>query len=547
MYRIDVLKNLRPFAYGVNRFLVVNFIVGLVIMGLNFVQPLFYAMFISEVILGGRFSLMPVVATGYFSVFVLSVLFSYVKNYSANRWINRVTFRAKMKILNGFFNWDFSEYDTQSIGDMKMKLEDDTGCIADFAGKQTIEYVMAWVTLVVASVLLLVIDVRLAVFAYIGIPLTFLLDHLIAKREEKLNETHRKNEQKMSEWLHASVQGWREIKALNLQKHEERQFIKHIRKFIEYNGVWINYWVMRRMIIPQIKEEFLMRFGLYFLGGLLIIRGNLGIGALLVFMQYYAILSGALETVSSIDADLISAKPKSDRLLSELRQGNKISRNLMEIENGEIEFRNVSFSYPETTAQVIEGLNFTISKGERIAITGKSGAGKTTILKLMLGMIKPTQGEILFSGVPINEIQPEALHKHFGFVMQENVLFNASIKKNLLYANPHATESELISACEKAFIWDYVKTLPKGFETIIGERGIKLSGGQKQRIVLARQFLRNAPIIVLDEATSALDNYSEDVIQQALGDIGKDKTIIVVAHRKSSIALCDREISIPPL
>jgi len=542
---MKVLKMLRPLAYGANIFLFINFIIGIIVMGLNFIQPLFYALFIDEVILNTRFSLMPIVAAGYFFVFALNCIFSYVKRCCTNRWVNRVTFRAKMKILNGFFKQEFSEYDNQSIGDMKMRLEDDTDCIADYASMQTIDYATACITLIISAVLLFVIEWRLAVFACIGIPLTFWLDRIISKRESALNEEHRENQQSMSSWIHASVQGWREIKALNLQKHEERQFIKHIRNFAVYNGQWINYWVLRVMIIPKIKEEFLMRFALYFFGGLLIIRNNLGIGALLVFMQYYAILSGALETVSNADAKLLSEKPKSERLLSELNKNTKkTTQMLLSKKSFEIKFSNVSFSYPTSENAVIERLNLTISKGERVAITGKSGAGKTTILKLMLGMLYPTHGEVLLSGVPVRNISPESLHKHFGFVMQESILFNTSIKKNLLYAKPTATENELTDACEKAFIFDFIKNLPDGINTIIGERGIKLSGGQKQRIIIARQFLRDASIIVFDEATSALDQHSENIIQEAIETISKNKTIIIVAHRKSSIALCDRVIEL---
>jgi len=450
-----------------------------------------------------------------------------------------------MKILYGFFSHDFKDYDTQSVGDMKMRMEDDTACIADYAGSQTIGYVTAYLTLVISTVLLFVIEWRLALFACVGIPLTFWLDHIIAKRETVVNDKQRENDQKMSSWLHASVQGWREIKALNLQKHEEKQFTRYIHKFAIYNGTWINYWVTRVLIIPKIKEEFLMQFCLYFFGGLLIISGHFQIGSLLVFMQYYGLLSNALQTVSTADSELLSAKPKSDRLLAELSRARekKTYRELLNI-NGDIEFQGVSFLYPAAEQIVIDDKSFSISKGEHIAITGKSGAGKTTALKLMLGMLHPTSGKILFSGTEVQNISPDVLYRLFGFVMQENILFNDTIRENLLYAKSAATDMELEAACQKAYILDFIKGLPEGMDTIIGERGIKLSGGQKQRIVLARQFLRDVDIFIFDEATSALDQYSESVIQDAIRGVDKDKNIIVVAHRKSSLALCDRVIAL---
>ncbi|MCL2575119.1 MAG: ABC transporter ATP-binding protein/permease [Defluviitaleaceae bacterium] len=544
-YRATMLKAFRPFSFGVNRFMVLNGVVSVTIMGLSFVQPLFYGLFIDEVILGGQFSLMFIVIIGYFGIFLLKSVFAYVKNYSTNRWVNRVTYRVKMKIIRGVFKRDFLDYDNQSVGDMKMRVEDDTSCIADYAEAQTTGYVTAFLTLVISTVLLLFIEWRLAIFAIIGIPLTLWLDNSIAKREAKVLDWQRENAQKMSSWLHSSVQGWREIKALNLQKHEEKKFIQHIRKFAVYFGTWINYWVARAIIIPKIKEEFLMRFGLYFFGGMLIIGGYFSIGSLLIFMQYYALLSGALETVSRTDAELISAKPKSERMLEELFAS---SRKQMEYKipsgDGGIEFRDVSFSYPSSDKAVVNNLSFYISKGERVAIVGKSGAGKTTILKLILGMLQPTYGEVIFSGVSTKKIKTETLHRHFGFAMQENTLFNASIKENLLYAKPNATDDELRFACEKAFILDFIDGLDNGLDTVIGERGVKLSGGQRQRITLAKQFLRDVDVYVFDEATSALDQYSENIIQDAIESIAKDKTIIVVAHRKSSISLCDKVIEV---
>jgi len=302
---------------------------------------------------------------------------------------------------------------------------------------------------------------------------------------------------------------------------------------------------MRVLIIPKIKEEFIMRFCLYFFGGLLIIGERFEIGSLLVFMQYYALLSSALETISGADAELLSSKPKSERLLAELHKAaKKQSKPGLPQSDGGIAFRDVSFAYPGSDQMILKGLTFSIAKGERVAITGRSGVGKTTVLKLMLGMLHPASGNVLFSDIPVKDIRPDSLHRHFGFVMQENILFNASIKANLLCAKPDATDDELSAACRKSFIIDLIQSLPDGMDTVIGERGIKLSGGQKQRIVLARQFLRDVSVFIFDEATSALDQYSESMVQDAIESIGQDKTIIVVAHRKSSLALCDRVIAL---
>jgi len=209
-----------------------------------------------------------------------------------------------------------------------------------------------------------------------------------------------------------------------------------------------------------------------------------------------------------------------------------------------IELRNVDFAYENTTENVLNNLSLSIGDGERVAITGKSGAGKTTVLRLIMGMLHPTRGTVLFSNVNVDDLSLESMHRRIGFVMQENTLFNASIRENLCYGKNNADDTELESSCRKAFILDFINSLPDGFDTVIGERGIKLSGGQKQRIVLARLFLRDVKVFIFDEATSALDQYSESIIQDAIKSIGQDKTLIVVAHRQSSLALCDRVIAL---
>jgi ATP-binding cassette subfamily B protein/subfamily B ATP-binding cassette protein MsbA len=489
--------------------------------------------------------MMIIVAIGYISVFAVNWGLSYLKNYNTNRLVNRVTFRVKMKILNEFFHQDFLNYDRQSIGDMKMRMDDDTGCIASYAGAQTVDYILSYITLIISTLLIFMIEWRLALFSCIVIPLTFWADHMIAKREAVVLNRQRENDQSMSSWLLASVQGWREVKALNLQKHEERQFARYIHIYAIFFGKWINYWVVRVLVIPKIKDEFLMQFSLYFLGGLLIIGRNFNIASLLVFMQYYSILSNAIKTVSQTDAELLTTKPQSDRMMEELARASEHKRGIQSFKIGNgIEFQKVAFAYPCSEQYVIEDLSFHIRDGERVGFKGKSGAGKTTVLKLMTGMLKPVKGTVLFSGVDVTKLSLDAMHRRIGFVMQENTLFHASIRENLRYGKNDATEDELISACQKAFIYDFINTLPDRFDTVIGERGIKLSGGQKQRIILARLFLRDVNVFIFDEATSALDQYSENIIQDAIRSIGHDRTIIVVAHRESSLALCDRVIEL---
>lgn len=545
-YRLKVLRSIIPFTKGVRRFFVLNLLLSIIAMLLEFLTPIFYKLFIDDVILNRQFSKMVFVVGGYLTIFFVNTIIGYVKNYSTYTMINTTLFRMKCKIWQGFFNIPFSEYESISIGDAKMRLDDDTNKISCFAGAQTIDYIIALITFLGSLVLLFVIDWRLALFSIITIPLTFWIDNILSKKESILNNENRENDQKFSSWLYAAVEGWREVKSLTLELSLKRQFIRYLHNFALYFGKWINYWTARVLVIPKIKDDLLKQFGLYFFGGLLIINGNLKISNLLVFVVYYSMLSSSLEKVSGTDAELQADKPFTDRLLEELshKEDIKEESGIIPDDSNKICLENVSFSYPKSEKEIIHNFNLVIGKGERVAITGKSGSGKTTLLKIITGMVMPSSGNVFFSGVNLKDINLPKMHERFGFVMQENMLFNTTIRENLLYAQNDATELELQEACKKAYIYDFILSLPQGLDTVIGEKGIKLSGGQRQRLVLARLFLRDIDIFIFDEATSALDQYSENIVYDAIRSISQDKTIIVVAHRESSISLCNRKVEI---
>jgi len=544
-YRLKMIRMLISFGESRKVYFYLGFIFKTLIALLSFAVPLLYREFIEEVIIGANFNLMLWIAVGYAAIYLLNSLFAYLSTYCNNKITNFATLQIKGKMLKNFFNRAFDEYADINSGYMKTRMEDDTTCIEKYFTVQSIDYIISLATLAVAALLLVFIEWRLAIFAIVSIPLTLAIDYAVAKKEATVLKAHRQNNQNMTQWLHSSMQGWREIKALNLQRHEERTFTKFIHIFALTYGVWVNYWVFRILVAPRIKDEFLMKFALYFFGGILIIRGQLGIAALLVFMQYHALFSTHMQKVSETDAELISGTPQSDRLLEEMELKLDSCKSSDEPFAGyDIEFKNVSFSYDEDSDNVLDCVSLKIGEGEKVAIKGKSGAGKTTMLKLMTGMLNPCTGTIHFGDKDLSQLKLKSIHEKMGFVMQENILFNDTIAENLLYGNPEASQAQMSDACNKAHILDFIESLPDKFDTVIGERGIKLSGGQKQRLILARQFLRNVDVYIFDEATSALDQNSENIIQNAISNIAESKTIIVVSHRESSISICNRVIDL---
>lgn len=539
-----MLSTLYMFTNGVRKYFIFIFISSVLAMFIDILTPQLYKIFVDNIIIGGKLEYFILVIGGYLGFYFINLAMAYINNYSSNRLVNRTIFKLRRKIWDGYLKMDFKEYEQKSVGDMKMRLDDDTNHIVDFASYQTINYVISAAISTVIIFMLFIIEWRLAIFSLISIPITIYIDHKISEKEKMIFSSNRDNDQEMYNWLYSCIQGWKESKALTLEKRQKIIFVSYLHKFALFFARWINYWVLRCCIVPKMRDEFLFRFCLYFFGGLIIINGGITIGSLLVFVQYFGILYKNINNISTTDADLQSNQVYYDNLIEELtRNYEKDSMKIIpdKISNNFV-FKDATFKYEGSDKNVLQNITFSIARGERVAITGKSGEGKTTILKLMTGMLNPSSGNTYFCDVDIKDINHNFLYNKIGIVMQENNLFNMTIMENLQFGKANASGEEIIDACKKACIYDFIQSLPEKFDTIIGERGLKLSGGQRQRIVLARLFLRDVDILILDEATSAVDQYSENLIHEAIENISKDKTVIIVSHRLSSISLCNKII-----
>lgn len=553
-YRTELFDKLRPFFRGRQTHFLFLLFLSLLSIGISFATPVFYKLFVDEVIIARKLDLFLVVAAGYVSLFILSTAIAYLRAYIGNRLQNRLLFKIKDRILKNYLSMPFGEYEKRNTSDWKMRIDEDCFTLSGFVDVQIVEYLKSLLTAAIATVLMMWIEWKLALFSILVIPLTFFLDYKLSLREKKLMDTNRINDENWYNRLQTSIQGWKEIKALNLQKREKRMFVRYAHNFAEYFGRWIYFWVLRALIIPRIKDEFLMKFALYFFGGLLVMRKDITIGDLLVFSVYYELLSNSVRAVSSANAELQSHMPIYNRVLEALgserqpvlgkRYGKPSLSRSSVLTDEALELREVSFSYDGGRSYVIRNFSLSVQKGERVAIVGPSGSGKTTLIKLIAGILEPEAGAVLYSGVDVRQLDPKWYYQKIGFVMQDHLLLNLSIRDNLLLAQASADDRQLDEACKKACIYDFVQSLPEKYDTLIGEKGVKLSGGQRQRLALARLFLRDPDVLIFDEATSALDPYSEKIIHDAIQALGRDKTILIVAHRESSISLCDRVVRI---
>jgi len=288
----------------------------------------------------------------------------------------------------------------------------------------------------------------------------------------------------------------------------------------------------------------IMIAGFIYYSGFMITSGEMGINNFFSFLTAMMLAYQPIRSLATINMMFYQGATGAERVFKVLDKEPDIKENEnypnLKINSGDIEFENVSFVYPETEAAAVKNINISVKGGSTVALVGHSGAGKSTIINLIPRFYDPKEGSIKIDKQKINQISLASLRKNISLVSQDIMLFDDTIRANIAYAKLNASEDEIKKACEFAAASDFINDLPKSYETLIGENGIRLSGGQKQRISIARAVLKNAPIILLDEATSSLDSESEEKVQNAIINLTKNKTTLVIAHRLSTIIRADK-------
>ena len=384
------------------------------------------------------------------------------------------------------------------------------------------------------------INRQLTLMALLPIPIICLsmlkLGKLIQKRFKKVQESFGAISHRVQE----NIYGIRVIKAYVQENYEMENFQKLNKEMMDAN---LNMVKTSSFLSPAIDVSFSISFVMsLILGGNMVMKGTISLGEFIAFNGYLTMI---VKPVTSIGRVLTII----ERGMASFRRLNDIFDVKPEIENGkkmisvsmkgEIEFNNLSFSYPSSCENTLESINFKIPKGHTVGILGKTGSGKTTLVNLLLKLYNCPKEQIFIDGIDINDFSLEALREGFGYVPQDNFLFSATIKDNISFFKDIYTEEEIIKSAKISAVYDSIMSLPNGFNTVLGERGINLSGGQKQRIALARAIVKNPPILILDDSLSAVDTITEFNILNNLKKIRKDKTTIVIAHRISALKNAD--------
>ncbi len=381
----------------------------------------------------------------------------------------------------------------------------------------------------------------LTLLSIIVLPVAFYFVARLGKRLKRISHRTQEKIEEITEMLAESFSGSKIIKSFCREEDEMKRFSDR------NHGFYRELMRSQRIIeATSLMMEFVGGFGIAFVlwyGGRLVINGAITAGDFFSFLAaIFLIYTPARRLVSANNSLQQAGAPieRIDKLLEEARETD--GSVALEGFGNEIVFDNVSFRYEGTEDDALNSVSLTVKKGEIIALVGKSGAGKTTFVDLIPKFFMPVEGKILVDGVDISKVTLKSLRSLIGIVSQDVILFNDTVRANIIYGKPWASEEELLNAAKAAYAHDFITQLPNGYDTVVGERGVRLSGGQKQRLSIARAILKNPPILILDEATSSLDTASEIMVQRALENLMSDRTAFVIAHRLSTVRRADRII-----
>lgn len=403
--------------------------------------------------------------------------------------------------------------------------------------KMTCRSIVIVVVFIIAFNTSLILGIEISIFALI-------MGYISKKFFPKIKKTQEKIKKQSDLYVKTATEnltGIREIKALGIKNNIEKKMYKYFDNLSDENRKIKNY----EMIYYNLNSliYFLLQFIILFTCGYLFIKGNLELPLFIVIESYIWRIDDVVESLSDFGINYnkvsVSLKRIDEIVNNRLYDDEKFGTKNLENVKGLIEFKNVKFKYKKDEEETLKGLNLKLEPNKKIAIIGRSGNGKSTIFNLLLRYFDVTEGKILIDGININDLTEKSLRKNISIIRQSPFLFNISILENFKLVKENVTLEEVREVCKKAYIDDYIMSLPNKYETVIGEGGVNLSGGQKQRIAIARTLLLNTKIILFDEATSALDNESQEYIKMTIDNLIKDHTIIIVAHRLSTIIDAD--------
>lgn len=518
-----------------------DMLASLLVALVGIVYPIITREMLNELIPNKQYRMIVFAGIGLLLLYIVRMLLNFFIQYYGHVMGVRMQAQMRSDMFRHLERLPYSFYDNHETGKIMSRMTSDLMDISELAHHGPENLLISSISVVISFIYLSTINIWLTLIIFACVPFLILIASVLRKRMRDAFMESRVSTAQINASLESSISGIRVTKAFtNSDKEEE--------KFEEGNGMFVS---ARRKAYKAMGQFHSMTsfitdiFNVIILiaGGLFLYNGAIDFGDYSAFIVSVNLFIGPVMTLVNFMEQYQTGVTGFERfveIMDEAPEEDTPGAVDIGTVEGDIEFRHVSYRY-EDSNPVLDDLSLHVKKGQTYALVGPSGGGKTTICHLIPHFydVKTVDGEILIDGKELHTVTMASVRRNIGIVQQDIYLFNASIRDNILYGRLDATEEEVIEAAKRANIHDYIMTLENGYETIIGERGVRLSGGQKQRLSIARVFLKNPPILILDEATSALDNTTEILIQQALDELCKGRTTIVVAHRLSTIKNAD--------
>ena len=449
----------------------------------------------------------------------------------------KIEYDMRAEIFGHFQKLSFSFYDDEKVGQLMSRITSDLFDITELLHHGPENVTISVIKIIGALAILLSINVRLALIAFLLVPFMLVYAYFFNKKMKQAFRVNRIKIAEINAQIEDNLSGIRVVKSFANEDLENKKFKVGNDAFLEAKKN--NYKYMGGYNSGLTAFTTMINLLVIVSGGLMITKNMISVTDLVTFLLYINIFTDPIKTLIDFTEQFQNGYSGYERFLQILSIEPEIkdSENAVSISNvkGDIKLEDVSFKYNDSSHRVLKHINLEVKAGSYVALVGSSGAGKTTLCNLIPRFYEATSGKITIDGKDIKDIKLKDLRDNIGIVQQDVYLFVGTVYDNIRYGRPDATREEVIAAAKEANAYNFIMSLPNGFETDIGQRGIKLSGGQKQRISIARVFLKNPPILIFDEATSALDNESEKIVQESMEKLAKNRTTMVIAHRLSTI------------
>jgi ATP-binding cassette subfamily B protein len=532
---LRLLGYIRPYLH----YSIAGLFLAMILTAVGLAPPYLTKILIDDAIGTGNYDLLTLLAIALAGVYLSTTIFGAARSYILQKLGQKIMLNIRKELYEHLQVLSLSFYDRMMTGRIMSRVMSDTQRVQEFVTSGFQRLLIDVLNLIFIGAILFTMNWELAVIVLLPTPVLVLGTLFFSK---KIHGVYHK--------------AWRRWASLNTILADKipgvivvKAFAQETREKIRFNRVVENYYdsYIRIIKLGQIFPAmgFIVTLGstlLWWFGGQQILGGTLTLGVLIAFITYTGQFYQPVQNLSMLSRTFLRASTSAERLFEVLDTHPEVSdrHNAVTLSKiqGCVKFENVSFAY-KLGETVLRNINFEIQPGETIGLVGPSGAGKTTLAKLLLRFYDPTQGSITVDGHNLRDVKKKSLREKVGIVLQDPFLFSGSIAQNIIYGNPEASQKEIIESAKAANIHDFILSLPEGYDTEVGERGHRLSGGEKQRVSIARALLKNPKILILDEATSSVDTETESKIQQALSRLMKDRTSIVIAHRLSTVKNSD--------